>query len=201
MTNEERIRSLYPRASESFITRAVEAMNAEDDRKARSGYFGILRTPRPSRSEANAEPLARLPAPAATSPQTGKKARKPKADPGPLEREIQTILVRWWDSACWDFALPHFALIAIPNGGARDERTGAKLKGEGVRKGVWDMFLLVPRGAAGGLWIENKRRKGKVRPDQEAFGKFIVSQRYETGVVRSFAEGKDLIIRYLQGTL
>lgn len=36
-------------------------------------------------------------------------------------------------------------LFAIPDGGRRDAVTGAHLKAEGVRAGVPDMFLAVPR--------------------------------------------------------
>lgn len=48
-------------------------------------------------------------------------------------------------------------LFAIPNGGARDKRTGAKLKAEGVKPGVPDMFLMAKRGRYAGLWIELKK--------------------------------------------
>lgn len=44
----------------------------------------------------------------------------------------------------------------IPNGGSRSAVTAAKLKGEGVRAGVWDIFLPVPRGGFHGLYVEMK---------------------------------------------
>lgn len=51
-------------------------------------------------------------------------------------------------------------LLAIPNGGARHKATAARLKAEGVRAGVPDLFLPVARGGSHGLWIEMKRARG-----------------------------------------
>lgn len=44
----------------------------------------------------------------------------------------------------------------IPNGGGRSAVTGSKLKGEGVRAGVFDVFLPVARGGYHGLYLEMK---------------------------------------------
>jgi hypothetical protein len=72
------------------------------------------------------------------------------------EHLIQCGIIDWYDLRYGDGML-----IAIPNGGARDARTGAMLKREGVRPGVWDLFLArrcllsfhpIPLG----LWIEVK---------------------------------------------
>jgi hypothetical protein len=49
----------------------------------------------------------------------------------------------------------------IPNGGDRDIRVAAQLKRAGVRAGVPDLFLPVPRGEYHGLYIELKRVGGK----------------------------------------
>lgn len=51
-------------------------------------------------------------------------------------------------------------LLAIPNGGMRSKATAGKLKAEGVRAGVPDLFLPVPMGNDSGLWIEMKRAVG-----------------------------------------
>jgi hypothetical protein len=55
-------------------------------------------------------------------------------------------------------------MFAIPNGGFRDKITAAKLKAEGVKKGVPDIFLpvtILP--AYAGLFIELKRQASDVR--------------------------------------
>lgn len=50
--------------------------------------------------------------------------------------------------------------FAIPNGGLRSKKTAARLKAEGVKAGVPDIFLPVPVGLWSGLFIEMKRPKG-----------------------------------------
>ena len=55
-------------------------------------------------------------------------------------------------------------MFAIPNGGFRDKITAAKLKAEGVKKGVPDIFLPVTIAPAyAGLFIELKRQASDVR--------------------------------------
>lgn len=64
--------------------------------------------------------------------------------------------VRWHWSCCKDLEL----LFAIPNGGSRDKITASRLKAEGVKPGVSDLFLPVPRHGKFGLWIEMKKLDG-----------------------------------------
>lgn len=52
-------------------------------------------------------------------------------------------------------ALAH--LYAIPNGGFRDKVTAGKLKAEGVKRGVPDIFLPALRGTWAGMYVELKR--------------------------------------------
>jgi len=51
---------------------------------------------------------------------------------------------------------------AIPNGGFRDKITAGKLKAEGVKSGVSDMFLPVKCDAYSGLYIELKKLKSLI---------------------------------------
>lgn len=57
---------------------------------------------------------------------------------------------------------------AIPNGGKRDKREAANLKAEGVKPGVPDTHLPVPRGDYASLYIEFKRpgKKKNVSDEQ-----------------------------------
>lgn len=57
---------------------------------------------------------------------------------------------------------PELALIFhIVNEGKRSARTGAELKRMGMKKGVPDICLPVPRGQFHGLWIELKADRTK----------------------------------------
>jgi hypothetical protein len=97
--------------------------------------------------------------------------------------------------------------FAIPNGGARDKRTAAGLKAEGVKAGVWDVFLPVPvRRAATetdpalyfhGLWIEFKVRPNKLTPEQHDFYCALGPYGYDWYVAYTWREAYDKIISYL----
>jgi hypothetical protein len=56
---------------------------------------------------------------------------------------------------------------AVPNGGHRHVAVAAKLKREGVKSGVLDTQLPVPRGGFIGLAIEFKAPGGKQTAEQE----------------------------------
>lgn len=77
----------------------------------------------------------------------------------PTEEEEQQALFKWLEFA----ANRHpelLLMIHIPNEGKRSQVAGARLKPVGLRKGVPDLFLPVPKGKYHGLWIEMKRQKG-----------------------------------------
>ena len=57
--------------------------------------------------------------------------------------------------------------FAIPNGGLRSKKTAARLKAEGVKAGVPDIFLPVSVGIWSGLFIEMKRTKGGRLSDEQ----------------------------------
>lgn len=117
--------------------------------------------------------------------------RKPRQE----EHKLQCQCKR-----AFDLAHPALAplLFAIPNGGARDERTGAMLKAEGVVAGVADMCLAVPRGGFGALYIEFKTPKGRQSDSQKAWQEATqaAGNRYE--VVRDVDGFMDLVKDYLK---
>ena len=85
------------------------------------------------------------------------KIRRPvDGKPVASEHQEQSAVISWWALAHRQYGLPEFALFAIPNGGARDVITGARLKAEGVRRGVVDLMLAKPNGTFSGLFIEMK---------------------------------------------
>jgi hypothetical protein len=74
-----------------------------------------------------------------------------------LEHTEQVNLMQWWALACRGFGIPEQLLFAIPNGGQRNIIVASKLKAEGVRAGVPDLFLAFPKKDAAGLFIEMKK--------------------------------------------
>lgn len=77
----------------------------------------------------------------------------------PTENAEQAALFQWAEVASGRY--PELKLLhAIANGGKRDGRTAAVLQRTGVKPGVPDICLPVPRGDHHGLYIELKRRKG-----------------------------------------
>ena len=110
-----------------------------------------------------------------------------------LEDDQAVALIQWRDTYVRKY--PELGLlIAIPNGGKRNAREGARLKRMGVRAGVSDYFLPVPRFNAGGtipntvlqwdcgLWLELKAAKNKATREQ---GQWLALMRgqYYAGIV------------------
>lgn len=105
---------------------------------------------------------------------------------------------------------PGLELIhAIPNGGQRHIAVARKLKAEGVKAGVPDIFLPVPRGNAHGLYIELKAKGGRVSDAQRNMLAALSSQGYACivaygwenawGEVKSYMESKT--VHVLNGDL
>lgn len=87
-------------------------------------------------------------------------------------------------------------IIAIPNGGARSKSEGARLKAEGVRKGVHDLFIPAWR-----LWVEMKKENGGsgMSKDQKDWAKYVESIGDHWLCCNGFLEFKKKITRfYLQ---
>lgn len=117
-----------------------------------------------------------------------------------LEHKEQVTLIEWWRYAHQQFGLSEPLLFAIPNGGARSATTGALLKAEGVRAGVPDLFLAVPRGSYHGLFIEMKKIKGGVvSAAQECRCAELHSQGYAVEICHGWQEAVTTITSYLNG--
>lgn len=90
-------------------------------------------------------------------------------------------------------------LLAIPNGGARHPAVATKLKAEGVKSGVPDLFLPIPiPGRSAGLWIEMKAPKGRLTQNQEDFLRFLYGVGFTTTVCYSTQDAVDQIRRHME---
>ena len=90
-------------------------------------------------------------------------------------------------------------LYAVPNGSERNVIVGRKLKAEGVKKGVPDLCLPVPRGGFHGLYIEMKRqKKSQISPEQIAWLKALQEQGYRAEMCLGAAAAWEVIQEYMR---
>ena len=117
----------------------------------------------------------------------------------PSEEQEQEQIFQWMRIA--QGAEPDLGMLyAIPNGGFRTPATAARLKATGVRAGVPDMCLPVPRGKYHGLYIELKKKKGgTVSAAQKSWLLMLERQGYKCSVCHGAEAAIDLIKAYLEG--
>ena len=115
----------------------------------------------------------------------------------PSESDEQICLFEW--AAFMQNRIPELRLLFhIPNGGYRNKVTAARMKAEGVKAGVPDLFLPVARDGKHGLFIELKKRKGgKVRDEQFVWGKALVFEGYQFNICRGSDDAIKIICEYL----
>ena len=109
----------------------------------------------------------------------------------------QEALFRWaklaenrWSELKW--------LHHIPNGGLRSKAVAVRLKAAGVKAGVPDICLPVPRGAFHGLYIELKVGKNKPTERQEAWLHHLREAGYCTQVCYGWEAARMCIEGYLR---
>ena len=116
-----------------------------------------------------------------------------------MQREAieQEALFRW---AAWmEPKLPELRLLFhVPNGGSRDKREAARLKAQGVKPGVPDLFLPVARNGYHGLWIELKAGRGKPSANQCQWIGDLNEQGYRAVVCWGWEAASEVIENYLK---
>lgn len=112
-----------------------------------------------------------------------------------LEHQEQKALIKW----CEYMGAPYNLIFAIPNGGHRHKAVAAKLKAEGVKSGVPDLFLPVAAWGKHGLFIEMKSENGKVTDNQKRWIEALILQDYEPIVCYSFDEARLEIEAWIKG--
>ncbi|MDR1609159.1 MAG: VRR-NUC domain-containing protein [Deltaproteobacteria bacterium] len=122
--------------------------------------------------------------------------QKPKKNSSlATEHEDQVALFQWLG-----LTYPEVAVFAIPNGGKRNLLVAAKLKLEGVKAGVPDIFVAEPCGAAHGLFIELKReRGGSVSDNQKRWRALLLERGYQVAICHGLKAAQEIISGYLDG--
>lgn len=85
----------------------------------------------------------------------------------------------------------------IPNGGNRDTIEAKNLKRQGVKKGVPDLCLPVPKGQYHGLYIEMKTETGTTSDEQDWWIKELNRQGYFCEVCHGWKSAVKVIEWYL----
>ena len=119
--------------------------------------------------------------------------RAPRDD---REHREQVALVEW--AALITPRCPALALLfAVPNGSERHPVVAAKLKAEGVRPGVPDLWLPVARGGFHGLVIELKAPGGRTSPDQDWWLHELSAAGWHVMVCHGWQQAARVVATYL----
>ena len=131
------------------------------------------------------------------------RSRKTKADaiPAPLEEQEQKWLLEWVELNIP--AHPELALFFhIPNEGKRTYRTGRELVAQGMKKGVPDNCLPVPKGKYAALYIELKRKKGSRISDEQRDWIDALNRAGNRAVIcKGWEDAAAEIMAYIKGTV
>lgn len=127
------------------------------------------------------------------------------------EQGHQSALFAWAALEVAAGRYPQLALMfAIPNGDQRGDGTkrgamiaGSRLKATGLKAGVWDIFLPVPKGRFHGMFIEMKKPGESIKAgsNQERFGLHMWMNGYHTVVCDNWIKARDSILDYLDDKL
>lgn len=120
------------------------------------------------------------------------------------EHANQVALFMWASLPEQQSKFPELKLMfAIPNGGERNKVVATRLKAEGVKSGVPDIFLPVPRHGRAGLFIELKRpksdgkAKGRASDKQSDWATNLQNQNFGVFLAEGWKAARDVIILYL----
>jgi len=122
----------------------------------------------------------------------------------PLEHPEQCRVIDWCD---WNTKkYPCLAWIySVPNGARTSISVAKRLKAEGMKAGVPDLFLPHAKHSANGLWflsglfIEMKRLKGSTTSkEQKAWHKYLLGAGYQVVVAKGADEAIKFIKDYLE---
>ena len=130
---------------------------------------------------------------------TAAERRRLTPPPPPTEHQEQTALFKWAALAAKSY--PGLELMfAVPNGSRCNIGAAVKLKAEGVKKGIPDVFLPVPWGGKPGLFIEMKRvRGGQLSSAQKEVIGTLRAWGYAVEVCPGFEADKTAIEEYFKG--
>lgn len=110
----------------------------------------------------------------------------------------QRVVIEW--CRLQEHTYPELELIYhVPNGGSRNKIEAANLKRQGVKAGVPDLVLAVPKKGFHGLYIEMKHGNNKPTKAQGIWLNRLSKQGYKCKVCYSATEAIEAIKDYITG--
>ena len=94
-------------------------------------------------------------------------------------------------------SIPEKLIFAIPNGGSRHKIEAINLKRQGVKAGVADVLLLIPKKGFASLCLEFKTQTGKQSQHQKDFQQQAEMCGSKYVIVRSVKQAIDEMKKYL----
>jgi hypothetical protein len=110
------------------------------------------------------------------------------------EYEEQVLYFQWIETK--PFISPF--VFHIPNERKTTWAAGKRLKASGVRAGIPDIFVAIPRGIHNGLFIEMKSLKGRLSEAQKEYLERLNKQGYIAQACYGFEAAKALTESYLK---
>jgi hypothetical protein len=112
------------------------------------------------------------------------------------EHDEQVAFFQWLDRFLPTIGFDQRLAFAIPNGGKRHVVVAMQMKAEGVKPGVPDVLVAIPRPGFHGLFIEMKRRGGRVKKNQLELADLLRRQGYNVVIAWSFEEAQRAVLGY-----
>ena len=93
--------------------------------------------------------------------------------------------------------LPDRLLFAVPNGGSRHKIEAANMKRQGVKRGVADVILQIPKKGYASLCLEFKTSTGKQSAEQKEYQRQVEMAGSKYVIVRSVEQAIQVMQQYL----
>lgn len=93
--------------------------------------------------------------------------------------------------------LPDKLLFAVPNGGSRHKIEAANMKRQGVKAGVADVILQIPKKGFASLCLEFKTKTGRQSKEQREYQRQVEMAGSKYVVVRSVEDAIKVVFGYL----
>jgi hypothetical protein len=126
-----------------------------------------------------------------------RKQRKPRGDEEHNEQVVFFNRIRNLALNDARYAIAADRTYAIPNGGGRSKREAGRLKAEGVRPGVSDIFVSFPVPGSAGMYLEMKSLTGYPSREQRAWIPDSLALGYEAACCRGADEAYQTWLAYV----